>query len=114
MTDQVKVAAEDVIASSTYRYCKNPPVVGQIRHKVWRYLVEPLHEQDPEWIKRCANYWTIQQETFGLVFSDFTLSVDFDEGCVITYVVLLDVLPGTRTADFVCQRVREGRAAKAN
>lgn len=107
-----KVAAESVIADATYRYTKNPVVIGQLRHKVWRYLIEPIDDQDPIWVARCGNYWTIQQETFGLKFSPFTFTIDRDEKCVITWAVLLDVLPGKREVDYVCPRVREGRQAK--
>ena len=104
-----KVAAESVIASATYRYTKNPVTIGQLRHKVWRYLVEPIDDDDPTWIMRCGNYWTIQQETFGLLFSPFAFTIDREAQCVITWAVLLDVLPGERIVDYICPRVREGR-----
>lgn len=97
---------------STYRYTKQPYVIGRIHHKAWSYLVEPTSETDPVWAKRAKDYWELQQETFGVKFSDFTLAVDWESRVVVTYAMLLDVLPGERRVDYVVPRIRDERARR--
>jgi hypothetical protein len=107
VTEQAPVAAENVIASSTYRLMKQAPTIGEVRHRVWQYLIEPSSDQDPVWAARCGNYWQLQQETYGLKFSDFTFVIDWEARCVITFAVLLDVMPGERVAGYKAPRARE-------
>lgn len=97
---------------ATYRFTKRPYVIGRVHHRAWSYLIPPTHDYDPIWVERAGEYWAIQQETFGVKFSDFTISIDWDERVVVTFAVLLDVLPGERTVDYVVPKVREERARR--
>ena len=94
----------------TYRYTKNPVRIGQIRHKAWSWLIPPASEHDPVWAQRAKDYWELQQETYGLKLSNFTISIDWDAKVVLTYVIVLDVLPGERRVDYLLTKVREARA----
>jgi hypothetical protein len=98
---------------SIYRYTKKPYVIGRVHHKAWSALLPPEGEYDPVWAKRAKDYWELQQETFGVKFSDFTMSVDWDAHVVVTYAMLLDVLPGERRVDYVVPRIREERQRRA-
>lgn len=89
-----------------YRFMRQPPVIGQMRYKRWRYLIPPQHDADPVWVKRCKEYWELQQETFGLKVSDFTMRTFHDEGVVETAVRVLDIMPGQRVRDYRAPRVR--------
>lgn len=110
---QAKVSAESVVHASVYRYTRNPVKIGQIRHKTWSWLLTPDGDYDPAWVKRSKDYWELQQETYGLKFSDFTLVVDYPTRTVTTWAVLLDVLPGERQIDFTPRRVIEARQCSA-
>ena len=94
--------------SSTFRYCRNPPVIGEVRHKTWACLIAPSGPTDPLWAKRCKDYWELQQETYGLKFSNFTMDVEFENGLayLTTWAILLDVLPGRRSRDYKAPRTR--------
>jgi len=94
---------------SIYRYTKQPYVIGRVHHKAWSYLIPPTGEDDPIWAKRAKDYWELQQETFGVKFSNFTLAIDWEERVVVTYAILTGVLPGERRVDYVVPRVREER-----
>lgn len=94
---------------SVYRYTKQPYVVGKLHHKAWSFLIDPSGESDPVWAKRAQDYWELQQETFGVKFSNFTIAIDWQSRVVVTYAVLEDVLPGERRVDYVVPRVREER-----
>ena len=95
-----RVAAENVIASANvWKAMKRTPRQGQVRHKMWRYLVPPSGEADPAWAKRCADYWELQERTYGVKMSNFTIAIDWIEGVVITYAVIERVLEGRRLTD---------------
>lgn len=94
---------------SVYRYTKQPYVIGRTHHKAWSYLIEPAGDDDPVWAKRAKDYWELQQETFGVKFSDFTLAVDWQERVVVTFAILVDVMPGERRVDYVVPRIRDER-----
>jgi hypothetical protein len=92
-----------------YRFTKQPYVIGRVHHKAWRWLIPPTDEDDPVWAARAKDYWELQQETFGVKFSDFTLAIDWDEGVVISFAMLLDILPGERRVGYIVPRVAEER-----
>jgi len=101
------VAAEDLIASAnTYRWMKNPPKVGELRVRSWRYLIPPASSDDPMWLDRCKQYWLLQQETYGIAVSDHAMMIDFDEQIVTTAAVIMRVLPGRRVRDYTAPRAR--------
>lgn len=97
---------------SVYRTPKRAFEVGKLHHKAWSYLIPPEHDTDPTWAKRAKDYWELQQETFGVKFSNFTMAVDWEERVVITWAVLVEVLPGERRVDYVVPRVLEERARR--
>lgn len=97
---------------SVYRTPSKEPTKGELRHKVWAYLIEPTSEQDPIWVQRCKDYWELQAETYGWHMSDFTIAVDWQERVVVTWSVLQDILPGERRPDYVVPRVAEERARR--
>lgn len=97
---------------STYRFTKQPYVIGRVHHKAWSYLIPPTGEDDPTWAARAKDYWELQQETFGVKFSNFTLAIDWRERVVVSYAILEDVLPGERRVDYVVPRVADERKRK--
>ncbi len=100
--------AQTFNGSATYRFCKNPPFVGQLRLKTWAYVIAPKGANDPEWIKRAADYWQLQSETYGLRFDDrVDIMVDYGSGCVTTAVHVAEVLPGRRLTNYRTPRVAE-------
>lgn len=105
-----KIAAR--ASGAVYRYSKKPVTIGEIRHKAWQWFIPPTDDADKVWAARCKSYWELQQETYGLLFSDFTMSMDWEARVVVTYAVVLDVLPGERRVDYVLPRVREERARR--
>lgn len=105
-----KVAAR--ASGAVYRFSKKPVRIGEVRHKAWSWLVPPTSEIDPVWAARAKDYWELQQETYGLAFSDFTMVMDWENHVVITFAIVLDVLPGERRVDYVVPRVREERARR--
>ncbi len=97
---QPRVAAENVIASANvWKAMKKPAIVGRVRHKMWRYLIPPTGEDDPHWAENCRKYWELQERTYGLKMSNFTIAIDWGEGVVITYALIERVLEGRRLND---------------
>lgn len=82
--------------NDVYRLMANPPEPRQLRAKTWRYLIEPVHEQDPLWIKRAKDYWELQEKIYGLEMSDFTLAIDRELQVVTTFSAILRVKLGKR------------------
>ena len=94
--------------SNTYRLMRQPPEIGAIRIKHWRYVVAPDGPEDPVWAKRVGDYWRLQEETYGLRFDDrIDMFIDFQLGLVSSAARIVDILPGQRTKDYVAPRVRE-------
>ena len=93
-------------AAGTYRWMKQPAKPGELRVRSWRYLIPPASSDDPMWLKRCHDYWLLQQETYGLRVSDHAMMIDFELQIVTTAAVVLDVLPGRRVRDYVAPRAR--------
>lgn len=91
----------------TFRAMKRPAIPGEVRLKVWRFLIPPTAPDDPEWRARCLQYWALQQETFGVVFGQCTMEVDWDEMVVITSARVERVLPGERVIGYVAPRARQ-------
>lgn len=85
---------------------KNPAHPGEVRHKVWRWLLEPTSSDDPVWTERARAYWELQQETYGLRFDAISVLIDFDERRVITAARVSEVLPGERVSGYVAPRAR--------
>jgi len=96
---------------SIYRASKNPGGIGTVRHKAWSYFegLGPTGEDDPIWAKRAKDYWELQQETYGLKFSNFTLVIDREERVVVTYAVVLGIMPGERRVDYTVPRIADER-----
>lgn len=92
-----------------YRFTKQPYRIGRVHHKAWSYLIAPTGEDDAVWAARAKAYWELQQETFGVTFSNFTAAIDWEARVYITYAVLTGVLPGERRVDYVVPRVAEER-----
>jgi hypothetical protein len=88
----------------TYRAMRRPAAAGDVRLKVWRFLIPPASPDDPEWANRCRTYWALQQETFGLVFGGCTMEIDWDEMLVISSARVERVLPGERVEGFIAPR----------
>lgn len=99
-------------AGGVYRTPRNEPKRGEVRHKVWRYLFEPEGEYDPVWAERCKAYWELQAETYGWKMSNFTMTVDREEQCVVTWCIVEDILPGERRDGYTLPRVLEERAKR--
>lgn len=89
-------------AANVYRQPRKGPIhVGQLRSMAWRAVLPPVVAQDdPQWTARCKEYWQLQERLYGLRMSDFTMIIDADEGVVVTFSTVLDVLPGERTLDY--------------
>ena len=96
-------------SGAVYRLMKYKPVVGDLRVKSWRFLIPPSGEDDPVWAQRCREYWELQQETFGLKFSDFTMMIDYDEMIVTTAATILAILPGERRMSYTAPRKQAGQ-----
>jgi hypothetical protein len=102
-----KIAAR--ASGAVYRYSKKPVTLGEVRKKAWQWLIPPNGDTDPVWAARCKAYWELQQETYGLLFSDFTMTMDWEARVIVTYAVVIDVLPGERRVDYVVPAVFEAR-----
>lgn len=97
MTTSEKVAAEDVIrAPAVYKRMLKTVHVEDIRMHEVSYLVAPSGQDDPTWAKRMASYWMLQELTYGLRMTDFTMVVDYAKGTVRSYAGILAILPGDR------------------
>ena len=79
-----------------WRAMKNMPSPGDVRRKEWAYIEPPASDLDPVWVQRSKDYWELQQATYGLQLTDFSMTVDYTRGVVTTYVVVQRVLPGSR------------------
>lgn len=94
-----KVAAE-AMSLGVYAPMKNPAYEGELRAKSWKLVIyDESMERSPLWAQRAKDYWERQERKFGLVMSDFTLTVgNFPEtGPVITtFSTVLRILPGRR------------------
>lgn len=86
-------------AGGTYKRLQNKPYAGQLRSKAWKCL-HGTDPQDPIWVKRCREYWERQGRTYGLTFSNYSIEVerypDQMVDVLVTFAVVLDVLPGSR------------------
>jgi hypothetical protein len=86
---------------SLYRKPKRPLVKGELRMKSWSTLPGlDVAPDSPMWAARCRQYWELQERLFGFRASDFSMAVDNENGFVSTYCVVLEILPGERTADY--------------
>lgn len=99
------VAAAPV--SATYRYMRKPAYVGELRVKTWACLIPPTSDSDPVWAQRCKDYWELQQETYGLKFSNFTMAADCEAGLwyLSTWAVVVGIMPGRRVHGYTAPRV---------
>ena len=84
------------MSNDVYRLMANEPEPNQLRARSWRYLIEPINEQDPLWVKRAKDYWELQEQVYGLDMSDFTITVDRELQVVTTFSAILRVKPGKR------------------
>jgi hypothetical protein len=109
----MKAKIEQGFASrNVYRHRRKPIVPNDLHLKSWRYGVAPASANDPVWIKRCADYWQLQAETYGIRYhDDMAVMVDFGLGIVTTAIHVAEALPGRRTKDFTVARVAEGASA---
>ena len=83
-----------------YRAATHPFIPGELRMKAWSAILPPVVAQDdPLWASRCKQYWELQERLYGVRLSDYSMVLNPDEGVVATYAVVLEVLPGERTAD---------------
>ena len=82
--------------NDVYRLMANEPEARQLRAKSWRYMIEPIHEQDPLWVKRAREYWELQEKVYGIEMSDFTLAIDRELNVITTFSVIKRVKPGKR------------------
>src|SRR5690242_8757284 len=73
------------VAMSIYRYTKEPYIAGQVRHKAYSFLIDPSGDDDPVWAQRFKDYWELQQETFGVKFSNFTLAIDWESRVIVSF-----------------------------
>lgn len=102
------VVAQTFAGSHTWRRMRNPPVVGDLRVKSWRYLVAPTSGDDPVWAQRVADYWRLQEDTYGLRFDGhIDMFIDFELGAVTSAARIVAILPGQRVADYVAPRARK-------
>ncbi len=84
---------------TVYRKPREAFEPGALRMKSWRTLEANIAQDDKTWAARCKQYWELQERLYGVRLSNFTMLVDNNEGFVSTYCVVLEVLPGERTAD---------------
>lgn len=93
--------------SNVFRHLRNPAKPGDLRRKAWRYLIAPASADDPVWAQRVADYWTLQGETYGLLFDErVDMIIDFDQGLVLSQARVVRVLPGRRELGYVAPRKR--------
>lgn len=76
---------------------KGPILPKQLRMQSYRYLVEPVDEQDPVWVKRFQTYWTRQERIYGMRLTPFTMMIDREEHIISSYAAVQSVMPGERT-----------------
>lgn len=90
-----------------YRATAQPLEVGQLRMRSWNAsLAPPRGDLDPVWVKRCEDYWRLQERLYGMKLGGYTLLVGEERSVlgpypvVSTYAVVTDILPGERTTDY--------------
>ncbi len=83
-----------------YRKPSQPFLPGELRVKSWRTLEPYTAENDPTWLARCQQYWTLQARLYGVVLSPFVMLVNSQDGFVSTYSTVMELLPGERTSDY--------------
>lgn len=103
-----RATEQTFVGSNTYRFRRVPAVPGQLHVKSWRYIEAPKSAADRAWVQRCADYWRLQSETFGLRYNDdMQIAVDFGAGVVTTAITVAEVLPGRRDRHYRVPRVAE-------
>jgi hypothetical protein len=76
------------------------PHPDSLRMKSWKTLPGmDIAPDDPVWGARCKQFWELQARLYGWRLSDFTMAYDNEHGFVSTYCVLLEIMPGERTAE---------------
>lgn len=86
----------------TYRSTGAKLEPGQVRTKCWRYVLPPTGDNDPVWVGRIKDYWTLFERLYGAVVDKGTLlmHIDEDNRTVSTWVRIDRVLPGERKANY--------------
>lgn len=110
---QKKIAAEAAISTQVWKAMKKPAHVGDIRVVERAYLIPPNSSDDPVWVKRMSDYWMLQERTYGLKMTHFTMVVDPERGTVRSYSGIMAILPGKRLVDYEYddwKRSPEGKA----
>ena len=88
---------------------KAPFFVGQLRTKHVSWAIRPM-KADVMWGRRCAEYWQLQGETFGVVFDDLEIVI-FDDPPVVEFRARVKaILPGERVANYTAPRIAGQRA----
>lgn len=108
----MRATAQTFAGDNEFRLMRNPPTVGELRMKSWRYLVAPASADDPVWVQRVGDFWALQEETYGLRFHEhIDVFIDFEHGLVTSGARVARILPGRRTRDYVAPRARGRRVA---
>lgn len=103
----------DARVGGPFMRMKSPPFSGELRTKTWRCAVLPevdMSQHEAIWLKRCIDYWALQEQVYGLRLSPCKMIIGKAEDgnwYCSTYVVVDKVLPGERTLDRA--RVKTGR-----
>jgi hypothetical protein len=84
------------MSNDVYRELKKPAYKGQVRRKIWAYLIEPQQFPDELWTKRAREYWGLQEKVYGLKLAGFTLNIDRERRHIHSHAGVLAVLPGKR------------------
>lgn len=82
--------------NDVYKAMTKPAYKGQLRRKIWAYLIEPQTFPDEMWTKRAREYWELQERTYGLRLAGFTLNIDREHRHIHTHAMVTAVLPGKR------------------
>lgn len=97
---------------SVYRTRKEPARANQLHMKSWRYFEAPSGANDPVWLKRAAEYWQLQAETYGIKYhDDMRVLVNYSLGIVTTMIHVERLLPGQRVDGYTVPRVAAMRVA---
>ena len=86
--------------TALYRQPRKPFELRELRLKSWKTLEANIAQDDRRWAQRCEQYWRLQERLYGIKMSDYTMMIDNNEGFVSTAAVIVEILPGERTADF--------------
>lgn len=84
------------MSNDVYRDLAKPAYRGQMRRKIWAYLIEPQTFPDEMWTKRAREYWELQEKVYGLKLGGFTLNIDRERRHIHTHAPVVAVLPGKR------------------